>query len=99
MPLAYKEVTLRKVDYQDVDDLIAEVYGREYEIVPSEEWNNMQDHEVTVEKGEIDEYDQKKLNRFKNGDGIPSYMLYALLTDMCNNGHIEPGEYLISVDW
>lgn len=85
-------------DYNDLDNFISQVYGRDFESIADQEWSNYEDHEINVEPEPLDAYDEKKLKDFLAGEW-PSGMLHILLTDMANRKLIEPGNYLISVFW
>jgi len=98
MALKTKRVEYTEVDYQDLESLIREVYGKpDYDIVADEEWNNDSDHTFTVEP-KLDMYQTQDIEQFK-ATGEAMYRLGTILDDLCANGHIEPGEYLISVCW
>lgn len=92
------KVTYIEVDYYDIDKLITDFYGREYESVDYQEWNNDESHSINIEKGPLDKWEQETVNNWKtNGKGM--WSIRTLLKDICNNEGIEPGEYLISVSW
>jgi hypothetical protein len=94
-----KEETLKIVDYWDLEEIIKEYYGKEYETVPGEEWSNDSNYKFTIEKGEkIWKADQERLDTFKE-TGKGEILLRTLLTDMCNNDAIPPGTYLVRVSW
>ena len=93
------EVKHYKVDYGDWDDFVQEVYGNSrYEIVADEEANNDSCLEFTIKKEELHKYDADKLAKFKNGEYV-SYMTRTLMTDLCNQGLIPEGKYLIKISW
>ena len=99
MPLKTKKVEYIEVSYKDLERLIREVYQQpKYEIVADEEWNNDSDYTFSVERKELDQWQAKDIDGLKT-NGTAQYGLPSILADLCNNGHIEPGEYLISVCW
>ena len=93
--------TLISTDYKDIEKLIKEVYGVEYEILPMEEVGSSQyaaTYSMTASKGELDEYDQEEIDSLI--DGKPhQYILSAIMNDLCNKGHVPEGEYVIEVNW
>jgi hypothetical protein len=91
--------TVIEVDYHDVDQVITKEYGRDYECVAYEEWGNYQDHSLNIKKEPLDEFELEDLERWKSGDKKARCSVYVFLTDLCNQGKIEEGEYLINVFW
>lgn len=95
--------TVKQIEHHELEKYIQEVYGFEdpkFSIVAMEEWNNDSDHLFHMKKEPLDPYDQKGLDRWKAYplDHHP-YRLRVILQDMVNNGHLEEGNYLISVCW
>lgn len=95
-----KEVVFR-TDYHAVEELIQEVYGCYYEIMPMEEVGSSQyaaTYEKTTKKGVLKEYELADIESLKSGD--PSqFILSSIFKDLVNNGHIEEGKYVIDVSW
>lgn len=99
MPLKTKRVEYIEVDYKDLQQFIREVYGQpQYDIVADEEWNNDSSYTFTVERGEPDQWQAKDVESLRT-TGTAEYGLGSILADLANNGHIDLGEYLISVCW
>lgn len=100
MPLRCEIVTMVKVDSNDLERFIQETYGRLYEITAEEEWSNDTAHNYTVRMGALSEYEQIKLNNFKEGrnEGC-RFMTRIFLKDLANKGLISEGEYTIEVSW
>ena len=91
--------TVLSVDYLDLEKAIQEFYGvKSFSVVVDLKAGNDTVHEICVEKEPLDEYGAKKLKAFGAG-GHPTFVLRTLLTDMCNQGAIESGTYLIGVCW
>jgi len=90
-------------EYWDLEDLIKKVYGifddRYFSIIAMEEWHNGSSHEFSVSRGPFNKWERADLDEFMQTSGSKNYMLYILLQDMCNQGHIEEGEYLVRVCW
>jgi hypothetical protein len=96
--LKVEKKTVFKVDYGDLDDFISEVYGHEYEIVADEELSNYSSKEYHVEQEELDDYDMNSLRKFTE-EGKGQFNARLILTDLCNKGLIETGDYIIDVFW
>ncbi len=96
------KVSVNAVSYREIEKLINEHYGRggkhAFNVVADQEWGNYEEHEVSVGKEELDEYDAEQLTKFKAGNN-PKYVLETLLQDLCNEGKLEPGDYLIKIYW
>lgn len=88
------KVTYIEMDYDEVDRIISDAYGINYEFVASEEAHNDSSHALLVEAEPLDEYDQSKLDRKDF-----HFMARSLLCDLCYQGKIEAGNYLINVCW
>ncbi len=93
-----KVVSYMEVDYNELDKAISKFYGQSFECVPTEEWNNDSSYDFDIKKAKLSDYDKKKIEEYKSGE-CPSYIVRTLLVDMCNQGEIEPGHYLIQVCW
>jgi len=88
-------------DYNELETLIKKEYGHLYEIMPSEEVGSSQyaaTYTQYVSKGKIDDYSAEEFDIFKStGKGM--FILSTILQDMCNQDLLEPGEYIIDVNW
>lgn len=86
-------------EYNEFDNLVSDVYGQEYDFVADEELSNDSVRFYRDITGkEIDDYDRKKVETFREtGEG--SFLSRSLLEDLCSQGKIEPGNYLVSVSW
>ncbi len=95
-----KEVKIT-CDYNDIEEIILEEYGYQYEIMPMEEVGSSQYaavYEVDVSQGELDEYEQGYIDNLKQGRP-DQYCLGAIMQDLCNKGKLEAGSYIIDVSW
>ena len=95
-----KEVII-KCDYTDLEKVILDHYGHDYDIMPMEEVGSSQYSAVykrTVSKGELDEYDMTDIWDLERGERR-QFTLNSILTDLCNKGIIDAGEYYIDVNW
>lgn len=89
-----EKVLYIEMDYDELDKLISDAYGINYEFVAFEEAHNDSSHTFLVEAESLDEYNQSKLN----GKDF-HFMARSLLCDLCHQGKIEAGNYLINVCW
>lgn len=106
-----REECVNRIDCFDVEKLIEQVYGIyttsplhpygyfRFSIVAMEEWGNDESHTYIVQREPLDTWDKGLLERFMDNPYGSAYCLSIILTDLCNNGYIEPGEYLIDVSW
>mgnify|MGYP001582433787 CR=1 FL=1 len=87
------EVT-HKVDYQELEKTIQEVYGWEFSVVA--DWEGKNDSQIEMH---IDtKTDRGRLNEWiKTGKG--DYMTRIIMCDLCANGFIPAGSYVIRISW
>jgi len=105
------EDCVRTIGYNTLNHLIKMVYGiyttshgiarcfYDFNIVVMEEWNNDEMHRFNVRAEPLSKWDQEQLEDFMRDPYSAQYCLAVLLTDLCNQGHIDPGEYIIDVVW
>ena len=93
--------TVNEVDYDDVDQAIAEFLkskgfdlGRRYECVCEEEWQNDMKKEWQIEPNLPKDYDLKRFAENNFG-----FRTRTILDWMCADGLIPAGNYLIDVSW
>lgn len=89
-----KKVTYFKMSEDEIDKLISEAYGIDYILAAYEEACNDSQHTFSVEPEPLDEYDRSKLDRKDF-----HFMTRSLLCDLCHQGKIEAGDYLVEVCW
>ena len=100
MQLKLKSQTVQIVDYNDLCNFIEEAYGIDkFEYVALEELNNYSYKNYSIRKGEFDDYDLRKLEKFKQNPTSVNYITGILLTDLCNKGWLEEGDYMVHVSW
>jgi hypothetical protein len=92
--MKWKEKCFRVVDSEEVNAVIGEHFGIDYECVAEEQWGNDETHEVEVGPQEMQEYYRNKLKERKY-----EFMLHKLMDQMCFEGKLEAGAYLIEVYW
>lgn len=99
-----KTVSVIELDYGDLEDLVNKVYGgkdkEEYSFVATEECGNDSDHKFpNISAAPFkNEWDQKDADELRSGK-FPCYRNYTLLKALCQDGHLEPGDYLVRVCW
>lgn len=98
MELKHQVETFITVDYHDLEQYIYNHYQRLYNIVAGEEGRNDTQMKYTVVSEPLDEYDAEDVERFKSGKRV-CFILRTILIDLCNNGKIIPGTYLIQISW
>jgi len=92
------KVTVLKVNYKELDRAISTHYGKPFDVVADQELNNDSEKEINIYPAVLDDYERKQVVHFKE-TGSYNFSLRALLIDMCNEGIVEPGNYLIEVSW
>lgn len=97
--LSVREECVKIVAHNYLARFIGDIYGvATPNIVSMQEWNNDQMHEILVQSGELDSWDKELVEKFKRGES-PRFALWAIMNDLCNMGHIKPGNYIIGVSW
>jgi len=87
------------VDYSEIDQLAHKVYGHEFNMAEDQESTNYSYKLFMNINGQgIDDYDQKKLDEFKS-TGAHNFLADTLLKDLCRQGHLKPGNYLVDISW
>lgn len=98
--LRMKEVTHYVVDYGDLESFVEEVTGRTYEFVALQECGNDSDHEFSIGKRPVDDYDRAAIENWLSGDdGALQYQPQLALEHLAEQGLIPRGDYLIQVCW
>ena len=111
--LKTRDECVKFVEYNELDALIKKVYGifetppgtrsrlgyRSFSVVSMEEWLNGQEHSFDVKKKPLDKFDKRGMKDFMINPFKTRYFTDVLLNDLCNNGYIEPGTYVVEVWW
>ncbi len=98
-PAPFKTKIIHKIDFDDFDEFIKKHYQKnDFEFCVDQESRNDSSHSFSVSKQPIDDYDLKKLNKFKSGQHV-EFISSTLLNDLCNQGIIPEGEYIVDVSW
>lgn len=98
-----KEVTLKseeksyiEIDAYDFDGFVKAITGFAYETVPTLECSNDSYHSFFVETLMSEWAEEEWVAFKKNGEHAG---VRTVLNGLCHDGHIKPGNYLISVCW
>jgi hypothetical protein len=89
------------VDHTQLEELIADVYGVEYEIMPMEEVGNSQynaTYTKKVKKAQLNDAEITLIQKLVEDSPI-KYSLDTIMKDLCNKGYLVEGEYIIDVSW
>lgn len=87
-----------EMEYSELEELVKKVYGIEWSLVADQELGNDSSYSVEISKEEIDGYEIGRLEAWKKGKFV-GWLAPWIMTDLCNNGHLEPGDYLIQISW
>ena len=100
-PKQRKPLKRRDMSFTYIDALVLKVYGQEFD---SDEniWEEGEDshyapYTLPIEKEPDSEYDLNMINEWLK-DPSKGCQTCVLLQDLCNKGHLKPGDYLI-YDW
>lgn len=99
--LPYKEVTYKKVTYGKLEDFVTNALCLmfDWSFVADQESNNMTYELFHIDPEEFDQYDKAKVDAFLADPKQTTGMARRLLVHLCNIGRIEPGVYLVEVNW
>ncbi len=93
--------TIIHCDYDEIESLASKVFGcKDYSFVAVEECENDSSHEFEVEPL-IEEYKKlynNEILQIKAGD-VPTFHNFLLLNLLHEAGHLEAGDYVVSVSW
>lgn len=98
----FKKSEYFEIEYYELDDLVNTHYGLEgdfrYMFCCDQEAGNDTQHSFNIKKEKLSEWEQEQLDHFIHANPT-SFVTRVVLTDLCNKGIIEPGNYLINVCW
>ena len=110
----FEKTSVYRVDYDEIEGLINEYlktdahrakegeskYSRcDYELPCYEEKTNDTSMEVCVEKGQVSDYDKRKVDEAFVVGKWPHYSTGTLMNMLCDMDIIPEGEYVISISW
>jgi hypothetical protein len=93
--------TVIEMEYGELEKLIEKTYGfEEYSIPAEEEMGNYCSYTTELTKDEVlDGYDKEDLEKMKTSKKPMQWRTHLLMQDMCNNGILEPGDYVVKIFW
>jgi hypothetical protein len=93
--------TVIEMEYGELEKLIEKTYGFEEYSIPAEEekGNECSLTFNLVKDEEINEWDKADLEKMKTTKKPMQYRTHLLMQDMCNNGVLEPGDYVVKIFW
>lgn len=96
-----KKVEFFVMSYGEWDKLVNQTYGKwDYEVVAEEEANNYSCLKMEgVKREELADFYLRDIKDWISGENHQAPGKWQLATDMCNNGILEPGNYLIEISW
>ena len=87
------------VDANKLENLVKEVYEIDYyNFVAIQECGNDCCHRFVI-TGKIDEFDQDDDDEIRIKKSVPLYSNRILLNLLCQDGHLEPGTYIVDSSW
>jgi len=93
-----KKKSIIEISYKELEKLVKEKLGyKNYCFVAVEECGNDSDHQFDVD-GEIDDFDLEDIKSWEEGKFV-NYSNGIILNKLCADGHIEKGDYVVTVCW
>ena len=94
-----KQKTYTVLDYDEIDMLVQKHFHRpDYESISGQEWNNNSSYTFRID-GQMSVYDSQNVETFKAKQNNGEWHLRAFMNQMCADGVLQPGDYLITVSW
>lgn len=78
-----------------LDELCEQVYGKKLDMGS----NNDTDYSVNIKREIMADYDTDNLIDIIKSGFFEEYQLHLVMTDLCNNGYIEEGSYVVTMSW
>ena len=89
---------MRKENMVGLDEFIADCYGLDNPMEMGS--GNDTDHSVNVEsKKPKGEWDTNRFDEIKRTSFMEDYDLRLVLCDLCADGHIPEGKYVVTMSW
>lgn len=99
MELKHRKDVMIEVDYKVLEEFVNKHYNQEdWSFVADQECGNDSHHTFIVENKPLDEYQQADVDEFKS-KGYGFRITGELLQDLCAQGLIEEGKYIVDVCW
>ena len=94
----FKEVSVFKVDSNDLEDFLEQEYGHNPELMANWEASNGTTKEMNID-GTKDDDDDDDIENFKEYGESDYGTPEILMNDLCRQGRIKPGTYFIKFYW
>ena len=98
MKLKCQKKNIIYVYYSDLQEYIYHIYNKEFDIPCDQESSNDSSINVHVRKKPISPYEYKSIEIFID-TGKHSFLLHSIMNYMCNEGHLQEGDYNIEICW
>jgi hypothetical protein len=95
--MAIKQETFFVIAYHELEDMIKQVYGKEFSVVADLETSNDCIKEIHVD-GKMDNYEAARFNEWANYNK-EGFVTNLIMQDLSSKGHLLPGNYLIKISW
>jgi len=93
-----KKKTIFQMDDHIFDQIVNEFYGMtDFSLVADQELGNDSSYVYNTSNNSAS-YDKETLKNFKNNEFV-SFVAPVLFNDLCSNGVLEEGEYVINISW
>lgn len=97
-----EKIEVIHMPYQELRTLAEVAYGiKDFNIAETEEKSNDSYCLYTVERGPdtwTKENEQAKIESIRGGY-VPLYRTNLFMNLLCEDGHLEPGRYLVEISW
>jgi hypothetical protein len=95
----FKQLNVFMATDSQVNELMARVFGQEFNVAGSEEHRNDTAFRTSLD-GVLDEGDLEQVYDFFNTGRYESMFITPMLLNyLCNIGILLPGEYVIEISW
>lgn len=92
----FKVETFHVISESDWNEIVRTHYDAEdYSFWENEEADNGGSYTFSVEKEELSDYNKDQLKNLKD-IYVSFFMAHAILIDLCNQGFIDEGQYIIT---
>jgi hypothetical protein len=91
-----EQATFNVVSYENLQEIIREVFGQTIQLVAAQNWNNDSQY-VVYSFDDDDAYAAADIARFVENGTWPG--IAVVLEELIRRNYIPPGDYLITVCW
>jgi len=95
---AFEQKTVFAISYSDLDKLMSEFIGREFQIIADHEARNGSSLEFNIDDKDPRDYHEATMKKLRAGRRL-TFVARDVLQTMCKKGWIEPGRYLVECWW